>query len=653
MRSTLSKSVPHPGTPQYMSPEQIRSRNYLTPTSDIYALGLIYFELLTGRVYIIQRPGTKVSDLRKDISKEIDELITQMLSDNPNQRPWDGCELISVLKNYVEPDENNIVLLEKQIVQRKQNAIIDKIKRIRDNFSSTISHFLNDLYGESGKPIPPPPKKQLPEIPPSVEATGKSSLILRPSVRQLLSPIHQNVVQEILSQHDPERIIDFIVSLGSGSIIISGYNSFGGTTLTREIARRVRRELLRQDREEILFTVRLDLKQRTQNVSLYEGAVETPGYVKNLGLISSATEKKHSDVMAISTLFNELHNLNLGNPREIFEKKGEKKYLPSRLLIVIDKIVDMAFLDVLKNHDLFGKVEVNFLLVIDQEQYNRWVEGDNSRFINKTRMQHLYIPSLWEDEYKMVGNIINIVFKGFHLDSAEAKEMYRTFRKHIAYKGRGAIGTTLNELQDLKYWQLDRETKQGFIDFSMLDKGEIFHNAWLQDTLISCWDDILEENFPIRKSRDRAKQGVYCLLDWITECSMFTLDEIFTAAELMPVKITNHNRLREQVILRLLDMLEKKKYLQKVENKYDIIWGRGDTIHDSHEYKKYSGDETLSLKFELVERKEKLIEEYKAISKQLSTVLNQGDQIRLQRQLDEIEKEIQNLEKKADTPGII
>ncbi len=40
----------HPGTPLYMSPEQSRS-GYVTPASDQYSLGLVLFEMLTGKRY--------------------------------------------------------------------------------------------------------------------------------------------------------------------------------------------------------------------------------------------------------------------------------------------------------------------------------------------------------------------------------------------------------------------------------------------------------------------------------------------------------------------------------------------------------------------------------------------------------------------------
>ena len=75
MRSKLSEGQPHPGTPTYMSPEQINTFTHLTPASDVYALGLILFEMLTGRIYRNVRPGTRAGDLRQDLPEWLDDLL--------------------------------------------------------------------------------------------------------------------------------------------------------------------------------------------------------------------------------------------------------------------------------------------------------------------------------------------------------------------------------------------------------------------------------------------------------------------------------------------------------------------------------------------------------------------------------------------------
>jgi len=85
------------GTAAYMSPEQERGDIHLRPCSDVYSLGLIMFELLTGRSYKTIRPGTDIRFLRPDVPQTLVDLMARMLSDEPQQRPWDGNETLQAL----------------------------------------------------------------------------------------------------------------------------------------------------------------------------------------------------------------------------------------------------------------------------------------------------------------------------------------------------------------------------------------------------------------------------------------------------------------------------------------------------------------------------------------------------------------------------
>ena len=73
----------HPGTPDYRSPEH-EGYASLMPTSDVYSLGCVAFELLTGKVWKWERrkvAGTR--DLRPDIPRWLDALVTRMVQETP------------------------------------------------------------------------------------------------------------------------------------------------------------------------------------------------------------------------------------------------------------------------------------------------------------------------------------------------------------------------------------------------------------------------------------------------------------------------------------------------------------------------------------------------------------------------------------------
>jgi formylglycine-generating enzyme required for sulfatase activity/tRNA A-37 threonylcarbamoyl transferase component Bud32 len=94
-----SLAQPHPGTPAYMSPEQEDSCNMLRPTSDIYSLGIVWFEMLSGANYKMQPPGTTIIEFREDLPPEIISLLANMLEKDIEARLWNGKKLVERLEN--------------------------------------------------------------------------------------------------------------------------------------------------------------------------------------------------------------------------------------------------------------------------------------------------------------------------------------------------------------------------------------------------------------------------------------------------------------------------------------------------------------------------------------------------------------------------
>ncbi len=79
------------GTISYMSPEQFRNPNSSSVKSDIYSLGIMFYEMLTGKV-----PGRRSpmpSSFYPEIPRKLDDIFDRMSMDDPTER-YDSIEEI-------------------------------------------------------------------------------------------------------------------------------------------------------------------------------------------------------------------------------------------------------------------------------------------------------------------------------------------------------------------------------------------------------------------------------------------------------------------------------------------------------------------------------------------------------------------------------
>jgi tetratricopeptide (TPR) repeat protein len=104
------------GTPGYMAPEQARGSKDVGPRADVFALGCVLFECLTGRLAfqgdnvmavlakILLEDAPHVRELRSDLPEAVDTLVARILSKQADQRPKDGAELARALAALGEID---------------------------------------------------------------------------------------------------------------------------------------------------------------------------------------------------------------------------------------------------------------------------------------------------------------------------------------------------------------------------------------------------------------------------------------------------------------------------------------------------------------------------------------------------------------------
>jgi tRNA A-37 threonylcarbamoyl transferase component Bud32 len=105
------------GTPQYISPEQAEG-TVATPRSDLYALGGVLFQMLSGRVAFIgdesgqllraqiSQTAPTLSSVLPNTPRELDALVAQLLEKQPARRPASAEEVRQRLRAIAgeEPD---------------------------------------------------------------------------------------------------------------------------------------------------------------------------------------------------------------------------------------------------------------------------------------------------------------------------------------------------------------------------------------------------------------------------------------------------------------------------------------------------------------------------------------------------------------------
>ncbi|HEX8794814.1 MAG TPA: protein kinase [Polyangiaceae bacterium] len=142
------------GTPEYMAPEQARGEE-ATAQSDLYALGVLFFEMLTGQL-----------PFRSDDR----ETLLEMQRTSPAPRPRS-------IKPDVLPSAETIVikLLEKDRRKRFQDAhhLHEELKTLQRSLPSTPWEVA--ATGENVAPPPPPP----PQSPGVIEWASRAALFSR------------------------------------------------------------------------------------------------------------------------------------------------------------------------------------------------------------------------------------------------------------------------------------------------------------------------------------------------------------------------------------------------------------------------------------------------------------------------------------------
>jgi serine/threonine protein kinase len=121
---TLTQTGQRLGTPHYMAPEQIERPNDVDHRADIYSLGVVIYELLTGELPLGRFPAPSA---KAYVDQRIDDVVFRALAKERELRQQSATEVRSQLEEASSPTEDR---KESETVLRSDRAYVSTPKHL-------------------------------------------------------------------------------------------------------------------------------------------------------------------------------------------------------------------------------------------------------------------------------------------------------------------------------------------------------------------------------------------------------------------------------------------------------------------------------------------------------------------------------------------
>jgi serine/threonine-protein kinase len=316
--STLTKVGDLIGTPSYMSPEQF-SGEEVGGSSDLYSIGVIAYELLTGRKpfsgtlpvimqQVVNLIPVKPSSINNKLSPEIDRVLGKAMAKNPVDRYQSASEFSEAFKAAIQA---SLMLAEpKAAVAVSDGArLMDVARGLKfDSISQNGASTEEELYGDS-------------------------PIILDPGIKKA----------RLLIVDDEERILTALKSLFRQRYHV--FTTTDGNKALDFITRYQMHVIISDQRMPIMTGV--ELLRHSREVSPHSVRILLTGYSDLAAMVGSINDgevyrflNKPWDNQALQTLVSEAATIAI----ELADTKSESVTLPEKMeagVLVVDQDEDV------------------------------------------------------------------------------------------------------------------------------------------------------------------------------------------------------------------------------------------------------------------------------------------------------------------------
>jgi len=155
LQSNINNTNYYLGTLAYSSPEQMEGKE-LDNRSDIYSLGVMMFEMLTGKMPLVaptqsfaawykvhhnQQPRSFAEiDRTLLLPKELENLVISCLAKNQNNRPSSIGEILKVLTSLGQPQDSNVLSSTHAVkIEFEQKNRVDLLSSVSNDEIARVS----------------------------------------------------------------------------------------------------------------------------------------------------------------------------------------------------------------------------------------------------------------------------------------------------------------------------------------------------------------------------------------------------------------------------------------------------------------------------------------------------------------------------------